>query len=68
MDEFYNSMNQEEQRIHTIVNQNKAMIELTEEQNNSHKMVTVCNTCKSDQDETSLSRYRQISWSGLSVV
>jgi len=30
MDKFYNYMNQEEQRIRTILNQNNAMIELTE--------------------------------------
>jgi len=46
MDEFYNYMNQEEQRIRTIVNQNNAMIALTEDQNISHKMATVCGTCE----------------------
>ena len=33
MDKFYSYMNQEEQRIYTVLNQNNAMIELTEDQN-----------------------------------
>jgi len=48
MDEFYNYMNQEEQRIRTILNQNNAMIELTEDQNICHKIATVCGTCKKE--------------------
>jgi len=48
MDKFYNYMNQEEQRIHTILNQNNAMIELTEERNKSYGMATVCNTCNKE--------------------
>jgi len=46
MDELYNYMNQEEQRICAILNQNNAMIELTEDQNIHHEMTTVCDTCK----------------------
>ena len=46
MDEFYNYMNQQKQRIHTILNQNNAMIELSEDQNMSYVMASVCNTCK----------------------
>jgi len=45
MHEFYNYVNQEEQRIRTILNQNNAIIELTEDQNISHEMATVCGTC-----------------------
>jgi len=41
MDEFYNYMNQEEQRIRAILNQNNVMIELTAEQQNRHLMATV---------------------------
>ena len=48
MDEFYNCMNQEKQRIHTILNQNSAMIELTEDQNICHEMATVCGTCQKE--------------------
>jgi len=48
MDEFYNYMNREEQRIHTILNQNNATIELTEDQNISYIMATVCDTCKKE--------------------
>jgi len=40
MDEFYNYMNHEKQRICTILNQNKALMKLTEEQNKSHEMVS----------------------------
>ena len=45
MDEFYKYMNQEEQRIHTILSQNNEMIELSKEENITHRMATVCNTC-----------------------
>jgi len=48
MDEFYNYMNREEQRIRTILNQNNAMIELTEDQNVSYVLATVCDTCKKE--------------------
>jgi len=45
MDEFYKYMNQEEQRIYTILSQNNEMMELSEEENISHRMATVCNIC-----------------------
>jgi len=48
MDEFYKYMNQEEQRIHTILSQNNQMIELSEEENITHRMTTVCNTCNKE--------------------
>jgi len=43
MDEFYKYMNREEQQIHTILSQNNEMIELSEEENTTHRMATVCN-------------------------
>jgi len=48
MDEIYNYMNREEQRVHTILNQNNAMIELTKKQNINYAMATVCDTCKKE--------------------
>ena len=48
MDELYNYMNRQEHRIRTIFNQNKSMIELTEDQNISYVMATVCDTCKKE--------------------
>jgi len=48
MEEFYNYMNHEEQRIRAILNQNKAMIELTVEQENIHTMATICDTCNKE--------------------
>ena len=48
MDELYNYMNRQEHRIRTIFNKNKSMIELTEDQNISYVMATVCDTCKKE--------------------
>ena len=48
MDEFYNYMNHEEQRIHAILNQNKTMIELTVEQKSMYTMATICDTCNKE--------------------
>jgi len=48
MDEFYNYMNQEEQRIRSILHQKNTMIELTIDQYIHHKMATVCDTCKKE--------------------
>jgi len=48
MDEFYNYMNQEKQRIRAILNQNNVMIKLTAEQQNRHIMATVCDTCNKE--------------------
>ena len=42
MDEFYNYMNQEGKRIRSILDQNNAIIELTDDQNIRHEMTTVC--------------------------
>ena len=67
MDEFYNYMNQEEQRIRTILNQNNAMIELTEDQNIHHEMRKIIQYNQS-QKETSVSCYWQIYRAGVSVM
>ena len=65
--EVYNYLNQEEQRISTILNQNKAIIELTEEQHNSHEMATKSSAQSDPRRDISATLPADI-WSGLSVV
>ena len=49
MEEFYNYMNHEEQRIRAILNQNNIeMTELTAEQQNRHTMATIYDTCNKE--------------------